>query len=496
MSSLLRSQENTGGRRSVPTGSLLAGRKARARKEALTAYLFLLPAGLIILIFGLWPVLHAFYVSLHKWNIKPRGSQCLPYWLSSLGLGSAQAQQPTDCLGLDNYVELLGIQSVRGVFGLLIALALGALAYSSWKRSKEAGTSKLSLIAFAISAVLAVAVLGYALPALIASGEWTYLVSIGLLLVAWLVWRGAGRADSTLGLVLRLISASSLVGSAVFFFFVDFQRMWDLGSQELFKSIIYTVFYSAGTVPVQLALSLTLAYILFQGVKGQGMFRLFYFMPYIAPSVATAVVFRRIFSLRDTGLMNEIIGLFGIPAQKWLSEAKAVNPLILDLINQRFGAHLTWPSFSGPLDVLLSGPSLALVSIIIYNWWVFVGYDTVIYLAGLGNIPSELYEAAKIDGAGRWSLLRRITIPLLSPTTFFLTIIATIGTFNAFNHIWIMQEQGARDTIDTASILIFRTFSQRGQYGEAAAMAFILFAIILALSQIQNRIGDKLVFYG
>jgi ABC-type sugar transport system permease subunit len=286
------------------------------------------------------------------------------------------------------------------------------------------------------------------------------------------------------------------VGAAVFFFFVDFQRMWDLGSQDLWKSLIYTVFYSMGTVPVQLAASLTLAYILFQGVRGQGMFRLFYFMPYIAPSVATAVVFRRIFSLRDTGLMNEFIKLFGIPAQKWLSEAKAINPLIFDLVNQRFGTHWVWPDISGPLGVILSGPSLALVSIIIYNWWVFVGYDTVIYLAGLGNIPAELYEAAKIDGAGRWDLFRRITIPLLSPTTFFLTIIATIGTFNAFNHIWIMQEQGARDTVDTASILIFRTFNQRGQYGEAAAMAFILFGIILLLSQIQNRIGEKLVFYG
>jgi multiple sugar transport system permease protein len=480
----------------VLSGSIFAGRKGRLRREALTAYLFLLPAILIIFVFGLWPVLHAFYVSLHKWNIKPRGSQCVPYWLASLGLGSGEAQQQTDCLGLDNYVKLLGIQSIRGVVGLIVAVFLGVLAYGLWKRSRGEAAGRGSSIVSVVMALLAASALVYALPGLLASGEWTYLVSIGLILLAWLVWKGASKAESTLGLILRLMSASSMLGGAAFFFFVDFQRMWDLGSQDLFKSIIYTVFYSAGTVPIQIAVSLTLAYILFQGVKGQGVFRLFYFMPYIAPSVATAVVFRRIFSLRDTGLMNEFIGLFGIPAQKWLSEAKAVNPLVVGLINQRFGAHLTWPDIASPLGVILSGPSLALVSIIIYNWWVFVGYDTVIYLAGLGNIPSELYEAAKIDGAGRWSLLRRITIPLLSPTTFFLTIIATIGTFNAFNHIWIMQEQGARDTIDTASILIFRTFSQRGQYGEAAAMAFILFAIILALSQIQNRIGDKLVFYG
>jgi multiple sugar transport system permease protein len=256
------------------------------------------------------------------------------------------------------------------------------------------------------------------------------------------------------------------------------------------------VFYSVGTVPVQLGVSLLLAYILFQGIRGQGAFRLLYFMPYIAPSVATAVVFRRIFSLRDTGLMNKLIGLVGMEPLKWLHESKGVNLIILDLLNQAFGTSWTWPQISDPLNLILSGPSLALVSIIIYNWWVFVGYDTVIYLAGLGNIPHELYEAAEIDGAGRWSLFRKITIPLLSPTTFFLTIIATIGTFKAFNHIWMMRELAARDTVYTTSILIFQTFRADGQFGEATAMSFILFGIILALSQIQNRIGEKLVFYG
>jgi ABC-type sugar transport system permease subunit len=272
--------------------------------------------------------------------------------------------------------------------------------------------------------------------------------------------------------------------------------MWDLGNQDFFRSLIYTVFYSVGTVPIQLGLSLALAYVLFQGVRGRGAFRLLYFMPYIAPSVATAVVFKRIFSLRDTGLMNRIIGFFGIPPLGWLQEAKGVNLVLIELVNELFGTSLTWPQFSDPLNVVLVGPSLALVSIIMYNWWVFVGYDTVIYLAGLGSIPHELYEAAEIDGAGRWQLFRKITIPLLSPTTFFLTIIATIGTFKAFNHIWVMKEQMARDTVETASILIFQTFRADGKFGEAAAMSFILFGIILILSQVQNRIGEKLVFYG
>jgi multiple sugar transport system permease protein len=483
------------GKEGGPLASIFAGRKGRARREALTAYLFLLPAILIIFVFGLWPVAHALYVSLHKWNVKPKGPECLPYWLASVGIGPAENLEGTDCLGLENYIELLGLQSVSAVIGMIVALVLALVAYRLAKRARL--TAKAGYwIATAVVGVLAAFFLVRALPGLMESGEWTYLVSIGLVVLAWLVWKGAGRTDSAWRLLLRLFSASILIASACAFFFIDFQRMWELGNQEFFRSMIYTVFYSAGTVPVQLGLSLLLAYVLFKGVRAQGAFRLLYFMPYIAPSVATAVVFKRIFSLRDTGLMNKLIGLVGIPPQRWLHEAKGVNLVILDLINQLFGTNLVWPEIADPLNTILVGPSLALVAIIIYNWWVFVGYDTVIYLAGLGAIPHELYEAAEIDGAGRWASFRKITIPLLSPTTFFLTIIATIGTFKAFNHIWIMKEQMARETVDTASILIFQTFRADGKFGEAAAMAFILFGIILALSQIQNRIGEKMVFYG
>ena len=84
-------------------------------------------------------------------------------------------------------------------------------------------------------------------------------------------------------------------------------------------------------------------------------------------------------------------------------------------------------------------PSMALVSVILYNIWVYVGYDTVIFLAGLSAIPQAYYEAAEIDGAGHWVQFRHITVPLLSPTTFFLSMVAVIGTFKAFNHIYIMR---------------------------------------------------------
>jgi ABC-type sugar transport system permease subunit len=434
---------------------------------------------------------------MHKWNVRPRGSECLPYWLASVGAGSPEALEQTDCLGLENYVSLLGLQNVAAVIGMIVAIIFGAVAYGQWKKWRGAETGgRGHLIVAGVLGVAAAFFLVRAIPGLLDSGEWTYLVGIALILLAWLVWRGASLTESTLALILRWLAVIVLIASAFWFFFVDFQRMWELGNQDYFRSLIYTVFYSVGTVPVQLGVSLVLAYVLFQGVRGQGAFRLLYFMPYIAPSVATAVVFKRIFSLRDTGLMNRFIGIFGIPPQKWLNEAKGVNLIILDLVNQALGTSLAWPEISDPLNTILIGPSLALVSIIIYNWWVFVGYDTVIYLAGLGSIPHELYEAAEIDGAGRWALFRKVTIPLLSPTTFFLTVIAIIGTFKAFNHIWVMKEINARATVKTASIVIFETFRADGQFGEAAAMAFILFGIILLISQVQNRIGEELVFYG
>src|SRR5690606_25950720 len=104
----------------------------------------------------------------------------------------------------------------------------------------------------------------------------------------------------------------------------------------------------------------------------------------------------------------------------------------------------------------LAGPSLALTVIIIYNVWVYAGYSAVIFLAGLGGIPREMYEAAKIDGANGWQQFRFITLPMLSPTTFFLTLIATIGTFQAFTQIFLLRQAGSYRAVDTINIYIYQ----------------------------------------
>ena len=136
-----------------------------------------------------------------------------------------------------------------------------------------------------------------------------------------------------------------------------------------------------------------------------------------------------------------------------------------------------------------------MLAIILYTTWVFVGYDTVIFLAGLGNIPNELYEAAKIDGASGWQLFRRVTIPLLSPTTFFLLLYTVIGTFKAFNHIYIMTLGGPGNATTTSSIFIFQQMYQYNRYGYSAALSFILFSVILVITIVQNRFTSRSVVY-
>ena len=251
------------------------------------------------------------------------------------------------------------------------------------------------------------------------------------------------------------------------------KRLW-------WEGLLVTVYYSVGTVPLQLGLSMFLAVLLFQELRGKSLFRLIYFLPYITPAVAAAAVFRVIFSSRPTAPLNSLLNALGLDNLLFLDEPSGIFKMI----------------FGPDTPDWLVGPSLALVVIIIYNIWSYVGYDIVIFLAGLGGIPGELYEAADIDGAGRLAKFRHITFPLLSPTTYFLTLLSVIGTFKAFNHIWVLRKAAALGTTDTASIFIFTEFNRNTRYGYAAALALLLFLIILVLTVINNRIAEKRVFYG
>jgi multiple sugar transport system permease protein len=317
-------------------------------------------------------------------------------------------------------------------------------------------------------------------------GVWPQVISIGsgvlLLIVAWFVWRSAEGQTSNRAFWLRIVGALVLlVGGWVLI--GELPAVIVAGDEDMWAGLKVTVFYSLGTVPFQLAISMFLAILLFQKLAGSELFRMLYFLPYVTPFVASATVFRQMFSVRPQAPVNQVLNFLGLETLQWIQEPKGV----FQLLGESLGIDV--PSWA-------VGPSLALVVIMIYSIWVYVGYDTVIYLAGLGNISTELIEVAEIDGAGRWQIFRHIIFPLLSPTTYFLSLIAIIGTFKAFAHIYVMRHEFALGTVDTFSVTIFLEFFDKTRFGYASALAFVLFAIILALTFINNRIQGTRVFYG
>lgn len=257
-----------------------------------------------------------------------------------------------------------------------------------------------------------------------------------------------------------------------------------LEKREFWQSFGNTVYYVLGTVPVTLVLALLFAYLLFQRVRFLSFFRTVYFLPYITSTVAAAAIWTWIFNSRS-GIMNQVLrGVFGQQAGlRWLQESKGIFALMLGADLPRW-AH---------------GPSLALVAIMVTSIWHYVGFDIVIFLAGLGNINRELYEAARIDGAGEWDLFRRITLPLLMPTIFFLTIISTIGAFQTFNQIYVMSTSagvgqtagGPLGSTQTVVVYIYNQFYSSQRLGYGSAVAFILFGVIFTLTLIQLQLGRR-----
>ncbi len=309
----------------------------------------------------------------------------------------------------------------------------------------------------------------------------TLIISAGAGLLGFALWlwnKTVHNQDTNLYL-LRILAVIAAVVGAVF---LIRELPLALGADDdVFTGFRNTVFYSLFSVPFQLALGLTLAVLLYQKIRLKSFFRVVFFLPYITPFVATSVVFAILFSPSENSLVNQFMGLLGIPAQAWLQEPEGIFQLM----------------FGDIVPDWLAGPGLALLVIIVYNIWIYAGFSSVIFLAGLGNIPEDVYEAARIDGANGWQQFRFITIPLLSPTTFFLTLIATIGTFQAFTQIFLMRRPGAFDAVNTINLYIYDEITApTPNYAYGSAMAFVLFAVILMLTLAQNRIASRRVFYG
>jgi multiple sugar transport system permease protein len=149
-----------------------------------------------------------------------------------------------------------------------------------------------------------------------------------------------------------------------------------------------------------------------------------------------------------------------------------------------------------PFRIGPPAPAWRLIVAILYGIWRYTGYNIVFFLAGLGNISKDMYEAASIDGASRWQQFRHITIPLLSPITYFLTIFGVIGTFKAFNTIYVLRTDQALGSMDTASIVIFNAFNRDTRYGYAAALGIILLIIHSVCNRSVRPVAKGRVFYG
>jgi len=397
---------------------------------------------------------------------------------------------------------------------LLVALIAGGLA-GVWVRVPDnAGRQARFAVAWLALGVgvsllvIAYRAVGEAYAAAFDAGEdpgiWPQLIIIvsgaALLWLAWRVWRSAEGQVSGRVFALRLLAAVVLMVGAVLLI-LEIPTVLASGDQDMWDGLRVTIFFSLGTVPIQLAAALVLAVLLFQKLRGSGFFRVLFFLPYVTPAVASATIFRLLFSERLSAPANRILGWFGIGPQVWLREPEGVVTLLAGAVGIENFPQAYLPAWlpadlSSMLAGWLTGPSLALVVILMLSIWTFVGYNTVIYLAGLGNIPAELTEAAEIDGASRGAVFRHVTFPLLSPTTYFLSLVGVMGTFKSFNTIWVMRSGQALGTTDTFSIVIFQEFFEKSRYGYASALAFVLFGVILLLTYANSRIQGSRVFYG
>ena len=235
--------------------------------------------------------------------------------------------------------------------------------------------------------------------------------------------------------------------------FVGLKNYVDLLADPLFwKSLINTFYFVVIGVPLTLALGLLIANALNRGVtKFRTAFRVGYYLPVITSIVAIAVVWRFLLN-PDVGLINMLLASLGITGPAWLAD-----------------------------------PLLAMPSIIAMAVWRNLGFAMVVFLAGMQAIPATLYEAASIDGAGRWQLFRFITIPMLRPTILFMTVITTIGYLQLFEEPFVMTDGGPLDSTLSVTMYMYQQGFRFFHQGYASAVAYVLFVIVAFVAFLQFK---------
>ena len=224
-----------------------------------------------------------------------------------------------------------------------------------------------------------------------------------------------------------------------------------LTNPEFWSVLSNTVMYTLGTIPLNMSLALLVAALLNKKIAGKRWLRTAFFAPVVMSSVAAAVIWRWVYE-PNFGLLNWFLGLFGVPAINWLND-----------------------------------PSAAMFALIVMGVWKTFGVNMVLFSAGLQGIPDHYYEAASIDGAGAWHKFWNITLPLLSPTTFFILVMSVIGSFQVFDTVYVLTSGGP---LGSTKVLVFYLYEQAFKFfemGYASAVAYLLFAIIFTLTLLQVK---------
>ncbi len=262
---------------------------------------------------------------------------------------------------------------------------------------------------------------------------------------------------------------------------------------DFFKSLKNTTYFAMGVVPAQTILSLLLAVVVNQAwLRYKGFFRTTYYFPSITSSIAISLMF--LFFYQKSGLINNVLSTITFDRWEpiaWMSDPRGIFHIALESVGI---TALTSPALveNKVLGLTLwdwiSGPSIALSAIMIMNTWTTIGTMMIIFLAALQNVPGYVYEAAQIDGASAWTQFRRITLPLLRPTLFFVITLGLIGTYQVFDQIYVMSSGGPAKTTLTVAYLVYRSGFTNSDMGMAAAIAILLFILIFALTMVQRRI--------
>lgn len=244
------------------------------------------------------------------------------------------------------------------------------------------------------------------------------------------------------------------------FNFVGLDNYINLFTQDSFtQALLNTLYFGIGTVAPTIVLGLGLALFFRKNFRGSAIYKLMIFSPWITPTVAVSIVWSLLYE-PEYGAINKVLEFFGIPGLDWLKSSDT-----------------------------------AMIAVIIVTVWKLVGWTMIFYIGALEKVPDSLYEAASIDGANSWQTFRSITLPMVSPTTFFLIVVNTIVSIQAYDQIKILTQGGPSGSTQTLLYLFFQEAFEQFNMGTASAIAVVILIITILLSIINKILGDKWVNY-